>query len=553
MDRILPHVLEDLNITNDLLPFINNCVTFYGRQRLENSLKNLIYDHNLLNQKKQKLLTLRNNPDLVKIINTSLSMIHEREPEIDWFFNDNNDDDLYIKYIIGESPFVLNCYNLFQIYFPFVFLIIYLLIFVVLKSKGINITLFNYFSVMINEWIRFTNGIFNSIIIDDKLSSFFAQVTVNLYIVFQLCKCVQTIKGSIDHFIKKWHFQHNYQRMKQVVRLMDNLVSKFGDDKLKMDMTFIVAIFNTDSFGDELLVKKNKHIFEKYFYNILDGIVGELDLLINCVKLLETSGYVLPIFVDYNSPYLKITKMWNPKLKNDQVKNNVEFDKQQNTMILTGPNTSGKSTYMKTALLSILMAQTVGIVCADEIILTPFNFLYSYINVPDQIGRKSLFECEIDRCYHFLQMVNTDKFVFSVIDELFTGTNPIDGISSSYGVCSELKKYRNSIQIISTHFHYLCRLPKKYPDRFFNKCFETNYNLLDGESKQCIGIDLLSNKGFSKDIVNIAYHTAHKLMLNTSKNMKSVFIDTDQSSNNSILSIHGKRKEKSETKTKTIT
>lgn len=241
--------------------------------------------------------------------------------------------------------------------------------------------------------------------------------------------------------------------------------------------------------------------------------------------------------------------MWNPKLNNSQIKNNVEFNT-QNTMILTGPNTSGKSTYMKTALLSILMAQTIGIVCAEEIILTPFHFIYSYINVPDQIGRKSLFEGEVDRCHDFLQMVKTNKFGFTVIDELFTGTNPIDGVSSSYAVCSELKKYPNSVQIVSTHFHYLCRLPKKYPHVFFNKCFKNDYSLMDGWSNQCVGIDLLQNNGFSNEIIETAHKTAKKLILNEPKNVKSNFIDTDQSSIDNI-SADGERKKESETKTKT--
>lgn len=552
MDCVSPHVLEDLNTTNDLLPFINNCVTFYGRHRLENSLKFLIYDHNLLSQKQQKLLTLKNDQDLVKLINTSLLMIHEREPEIEWFFNDSEntgENDLYIKYSIGESPFVLDCYNLFQMYFPCVFLIIYLLVFIVLKSKGVKITLFNYFSVMVSDWIRFANGIFNSLITDDKLSSFLAQVTVNLYIVFQMFKCIQIVKGSVNHFIKKWSFQHKYQRVKQVVRLMDKLVVKFGDDRLRMDMNFITTVFNTNSFGEELLVKKNNHGFKTYFYNILDCVVGELDLLISCVRLLETSGYVLPKFINHKSPSLKITKMWNPKLNNDQIKNNVEYNGQNNTMILTGPNTSGKSTYMKTALLSILMGQTIGVVCAEEMTLTPFHFIYSYINIPDQIGRKSLFEGEADRCHDFLQIIKTGKLGFTVIDELFTGTNPIDGVSSSYAVCSELKKYPNSLQILSTHFHYLCRLAKKYPNVFFNKCFEGNYSLLDRESNQCLGINLLSSKGFSKEIVDTAYKTAHKLILNKPKNMKSSFIDTDQSFSD-IISIDGEREKEPKTKTK---
>lgn len=299
MDHVSSHVLDDLNTTNDLLPFINNCITFYGRNRLENSLHFLINDYNLLNQRQQKILTLKNNPDLVKTIKNSLVMIHEREPEIEWFFNET-ENDLYVKLntSISDSPFILNCYNSFQIYFPLVFLIVYLLVFFVLKTKGVKITLFNYFSVVINDWIKFANGFFNSIIRDDKFSSFLAQITVNLYIVFQLFKCFQTTKGSIDHFIKKWSFQHKYQRIKQTVKLMDKLVEKFGDDRLRMDMTFINSIFNTNSFGDELVVKKNKHGVQTYFYNILDCVVGELDLLINCVELLKTGNYVLPQFIN---------------------------------------------------------------------------------------------------------------------------------------------------------------------------------------------------------------------------------------------------------------
>ena len=145
------------------------------------------------------------------------------------------------------------------------------------------------------------------------------------------------------------------------------------------------------------------------------------------------------------------------------------------------PNTSGKSTYLRSVVLSVYLAQSLGVSCCEKIIFTPFAQLTSYINIPNIIRNKeSLFEAELRRCIEHCQMIeqiHPHKYILSVVDELFTGTNYQEGIAASYAVCEYLSQFKNNLQIITTHFDELTKLENEDPTQFFNKKFTIdNYN-----------------------------------------------------------------------------
>ena len=99
------------------------------------------------------------------------------------------------------------------------------------------------------------------------------------------------------------------------------------------------------------------------------------------------------------------------------------YDK-PNNILITGPNASGKSTFIKSVVLGVLMAQTISIAPTSEMQLTPFKLLNTYLNIPDAKGRESLFEAEMYRARDHINMVyklsHDDKeFSLVVMDEIF--------------------------------------------------------------------------------------------------------------------------------------
>ena len=96
-------------------------------------------------------------------------------------------------------------------------------------------------------------------------------------------------------------------------------------------------------------------------------------------------------------------------------------------MLLSGPNGSGKSTYIKSVLENIILAQTIGFSFCQEMSLTPFHNFITHLNIPDCQGKESLFQAEMNRCYQYLQELQSlnqeGKFSFNIIDEIFVSTN----------------------------------------------------------------------------------------------------------------------------------
>ena len=337
------------------------------------------------------------------------------------------------------------------------------------------------------------------------------------------------LQTSISHTVRCFQHHQRMERVKQAVQLMGKIVESdtFFINKKKSitaDYNYLKVVFkNADNFGDELLARKKANILDSSFYNVTKYI-GHIDAQISIVNSLKTGHFCLPRFIRDTHPILEIQDLYHIKLPYiTQIKNSFRMQK-ENTMLITGANTSGKSTFMKAAMIAVLLSQTCGIAPCKNIMLTPFCLLYTYLNIPDTVGRESLFEAEMNRCYDYceaISMIPPNHYSFTIIDELFTGTNPTEGTAGSYAVCEYFAKHPNCVQIVSTHFHYLCKIVDEYPDSFINKMFRVNkkddgsykklYLLEDGISDQNIAVELLAKKGYNDKIIETAQKIIDRL------------------------------------------
>eukprot|EP00798_Chlamydomonas_sp_ICE-L_P014366 gene14366-biopygen23416 len=205
------------------------------------------------------------------------------------------------------------------------------------------------------------------------------------------------------------------------------------------------------------------------------------------------------------------------------VENDWAFDTVRNAL-LTGPNAGGKSTLMKSVLLSVLMAQTLGLApCRGGMSLSPFGVICSHINVPDsQVCGESLFEAEMKRakeCVALLERARADgRFALVVMDEIFSSTNPVEGISGAFATAKKLATFDNAVNIISTHYTYLAKLAmvkKEGSDGFLYRAYKMPvvmgcgtigkpYRLKPGISTQFVALEIMRASGFDNDIVENA-------------------------------------------------
>jgi DNA mismatch repair ATPase MutS len=130
-------------------------------------------------------------------------------------------------------------------------------------------------------------------------------------------------------------------------------------------------------------------------------------------------------------------------------------------MILTGPNASGKTTVLKSALINIIFTQQIGSGFYESAQLHPFDFIHCYLNIPDTSGRDSLFQAEARRCMEILDIIRDDEHAgkthFCAFDELYSGTNPDDAVMSALAFMEFLIKSKNVTCILTTHFIEVCK------------------------------------------------------------------------------------------------
>ena len=95
-----------------------------------------------------------------------------------------------------------------------------------------------------------------------------------------------------------------------------------------------------------------------------------------------------------------------PIIKEKPIKNTYDLNK---NILITGPNAAGKTTIIKTTIFNIIISQQIGYGFYDKACLCLYDFIHSYINIPDTSGRDSLFQAEARRCKNILSIIENNK------------------------------------------------------------------------------------------------------------------------------------------------
>ena len=207
-------------------------------------------------------------------------------------------------------------------------------------------------------------------------------------------------------------------------------------------------------------------------------------------------------------------KMYYPKFINEQndkiVKNDCSLNK---NMILTGPNASGKTTTLKTALINIILSQQFGYGCYHSLKMHPYQKFHSYLNIPDTSARDSLFQAEARRCKDIIDTIDEsgdEHTHFCIFDELYSGTNPKEAVTSASAFMEYIVKKANITCLLTTHYIALCKKLSKN-DKIKNhhmKVLDENgefhytYLIQPGISKIKGGLKVLQDMNYPKEILN---------------------------------------------------
>ena len=143
------------------------------------------------------------------------------------------------------------------------------------------------------------------------------------------------------------------------------------------------------------------------------------------------------------------------------IPNDIHLDTTDNIiMIITGPNMSGKSTYIRTAAVLQLMAQTGSFVPAREAELSIADRIFTRIGASDNISRgESTFLVEMTEAAVILN--NATERSLIIMDEVGRGTSTYDGVAIAWAVVEYIAQYIRAKTLFATHYHELTRLGDK--------------------------------------------------------------------------------------------
>jgi DNA mismatch repair ATPase MutS len=173
-------------------------------------------------------------------------------------------------------------------------------------------------------------------------------------------------------------------------------------------------------------------------------------------------------------------------------------------LFITGPNMSGKTTYMKAAAVAVCLAQTGMGVPATKMRLSPFESILSGINTIDDLQQGySYFLAEVRRVREALKTVSGGARALVLFDEMFKGTNVKDASDASLAVTRGFACCTNSVFLVSSHLVELVpdleRLPAVQTWYFDADLVDGvphfSYQRQKGHSIQRLGMSLLAQEG----------------------------------------------------------
>ncbi len=241
----------------------------------------------------------------------------------------------------------------------------------------------------------------------------------------------------------------------------------------------------------------------------LADIISEIDVYISLSDCAIKYNYVRPTF--NNNREVNIVDGRHPVLsrilENDYIVNDVVINK-YNTILITGPNMSGKSTYMRMLANIIIMAQMGSFVPAKVANLSIFDAIYTRIGASDDIiSGQSTFMVEMSEANYAIS--NATKNSLVLFDEIGRGTATYDGMALAEAILEYLHEKVGCVVLFSTHYHELTALEGKL-SRLKNVHVEAKetengvafmHKVISGPTDKSYGINVASLAGLPKSLI----------------------------------------------------
>ena len=271
-------------------------------------------------------------------------------------------------------------------------------------------------------------------------------------------------------------------------------------------------------------------------------IVSQLDCLLSFSSIAKKNNYAKPSI--NNSSDLVIKKGRHPVIEQQlemgtpYIPNDVNLDReQQQIMMITGPNMSGKSALLRQTALIVLMAQIGSFVPSKAAQIGLVDKIFTRVGASDNISMgESTFMVEMNETASILNNLSDNSLI--LLDEIGRGTSTYDGVSIAWAIAEYLHEHPTKAKtLFATHYHELNEMTEQFPrvKNYNVSVKESGKNVIfirtlkEGGSEHSFGIHVAKMAGMPKQIVKKAEKILKQLesLRTKESNTKAITEDND--------------------------
>ncbi len=280
-------------------------------------------------------------------------------------------------------------------------------------------------------------------------------------------------------------------------------------------------------------------------------IVAELDCLVSFAYLALKNHFCKPV-VD-NGTEIIIQNGRHPVVEKSlpigehYIPNSTKLSDKELIHIITGPNMSGKSCYLRQVALAVLLAQVGSFVAADSAKIGIVDRIFTRVGAQDDISRgESTFLIEMQESANILN--NATKRSLILLDEVGRGTATFDGISIAWAITEYIHNNIQAKTLFATHYHELNELEAKY-DKIVNYYIDVleegekvifTHKVKRGTSDHSFGIYVAEMAGLPKEVVQRAKDILEILEAGTTNPNEQVIFKVSKPNPKKIKSIENR-------------
>ena len=251
--------------------------------------------------------------------------------------------------------------------------------------------------------------------------------------------------------------------------------------------------------------------------------IAELDVLATFAERAATLNFSAPQFSD--DAQINIIKGRHPVVEAqvDQfTPNDTALNDARRTLLITGPNMGGKSTYMRQVAIIALLAHVGCFVPAQQAVLGEIDQIFTRIGASDDLASgRSTFMVEMTEAANILHNATEKSLV--LLDEIGRGTSTFDGLALAYAIARHLLEKNRSYTLFATHYFELTRLTEEFAQlaNVHLAAIEHQHSIVflhsvnEGAASQSYGLQVAALAGVPNDVIRAAKKQLLKLEQNS--------------------------------------